>query len=929
MRPVVLLSIFSLALFPATIDFRKQFSGNGRDEITAIASDSQGNVYIAGRTTSFDFPVKNAIRSINTGAALVVSDDGGETWSPLGFVPSPGATAPVQHPRNPSILLVSAVDGVFRSTDAGHSWRTVVDLKTPARRIGYVDNVAWDPFNPSVAYVGATGGVLKSTDEGQTWTLLTTGLEPGVCCIGSPVIPDPLQAGRILYTASQRTYVSTDSGAAWVQLGTPAGDRYPEITVDPFTKGAWFMLVDQRIFKTTDAGANWRQLPAPDDQLYFQLVADPVTSGTFYAKRWNGLVRTFDGGESWQEIAWPADALSGYRDGLAVLHGRILFSTISSDYREMVYASADQGATWRVLNPSRGFWDYRASGNRVYAAGGETRDAFLMKLSPQGEVLFATYLGGQGEDAATALALDARGDVDLAGTTKSANFEGATARLYEGSAPAFFAARFDESGRLLFVTLFGENALANLYSISPGPNGLLLVSNTPNLLEGTISRLSPDGSRIDLQVHLDGAQAVAAAPDGGFYASQQGNAGLVLKSRVSRLNPAGDVIATADLNGSIVEMIVDPKGTLVTAGALTPTQDTGCPNNSGGLFSKPNSRIAYMTDIILTGLAPDFSSTRFSTVFGGSCRDEAAGLSIAPDGSIWVSGNTWSDLFPSVGAPLAGPPAPETSHPFLARWDPATSQLRFSSYLPAGNDPRVAAGPAQAAYFSSNSTTVNDYLADPPWSSVVKLSPAPASFFVRRVVNDFSRVPTPVSPLEIVHIELDGFDPGTEIDLGLNPPNGAPLTLAGVSVRFNGIPAPLLAARPGEIRCVTPDSLVGSAIAEVTVLLDDVTSPAFELNLAPVNPAFMAQIRNEDNSINSSSNPARADSSVTFFLTGVAHLNRPLQLIYLCDSSVTAALEPVPGFVPGLFQATAKAPAFSGGCSVFAGGPSVTLYTSP
>ncbi|GEM_PF-5565260 len=936
MRPVVLFFCLPLALLPATIDFRKQFSGNGRDEITAIASDAQGNVYVAGRTTSFDFPVEDALRSVNTGAAMVVSDDGGETWSPLGFIPSDGAGAPAQNPRNPSLLLVTAVDGIFRSTDSGRTWRTVVEIKTlPQReRFGFVDNVAWDPFNPSVAYVGATSGVLKSTDEGQTWTLLTTGLEPGLCCIGSQVIADPLKAGRIIYTASERTYVSADSGATWVRLNSPAGTIAPELTLDPFTRDTWLMIVANRIFKTTDAGATWRQLPVPDSQIYFQLVPDPAASGTFYAQGWYGLLRTSDGGESWQDIAWPAGAQSGYRTGLAALPGRILFTTISADSRAMVFASSDQGVTWLVLNPSRGFWEYRASGNRVYAAGGATHDAFLMKLSPRGEVLFSTYLGGQGEDAATALAVDARGDLYIAGSTKSGDFEGTTARLYSGSAPALFAAKLDENGLPIFVTLFGENALASLASISPSPNGLLLVSNLAGPDGATIMRLTGDGSQFDLRLPMDGVQLVAASPDGNFYASQPANAGLVLKSRVSRLNPAGDITATIDLNGSIAQMVVDPKGTLVTAGALTPAADTGCPNNSGGLFSKPNSRIAYMTDIILTGLSPDLSSTRFSTVFGGSCRDEAAGLSITPDSSIWVTGNTWSDPFPSAGAPLAGPPAPEQSRPFLTRWDPSSSRLLFSSYLPDGKAPRVAAAPGQAAYFSANSPTSGNYTADPPWSSVVRLSPSPTPvLFVRRVVNDFSRIASPVSALEIVNVTLDGFDPGTEIDFGLNPPNGAPFELAGVSVRFNGIPAPLLAVRPGEIRCVTPDALAGSTLAEVTVSLNGVTSPAFELDIAAANPALMAQVRNEDNSLNSPSNPARAGSNAAFFLTGVAHPTQPPFILSSCGpvtEGLTPPLEPVPGFVPGLFQAIIPMPAFSGGCDFSAGnGPAIRVYVAP
>jgi len=923
------------SLFAATVDFKKQFSGNGRDEITAIASDAQGNVYLAGRTSSFDFPVKDAIRPRNTGSAIVVSEDGGETWSPLGFVPSPGAGSPAQNPRNPSILLVTAVGGIFRSVDSGRTWQTVVEIKTPAQRerFGYVDNVAWDPFNPSIVYAGATGGVLKSSDEGQTWTLSTTGLEPGLCCIGSVVIPDPLQAGRILYTASERTYVSMDSGTTWARLNSPAGAVAPEITLDPSTRNTWLMIVANQIFRTTDAGATWSQAQAPD-QIYFQVEADPSVRGTFYARGWYELVRSTDGGLTWTSVSLPEGTQPGYRFGFTAMPGRLIISTVDGNNRVQTFVSTDQAATWRLANPSRGYGEFRASGNRLYAAAEPTLDAFLVKLDRSGEIVFATYLGGQGEDAATALAVDARGDIYVAGTTRSADFEGATARLYGGAAPALWAARLDDRGRPISVPLFGEDVLTTLSSISPSPNGLLLLTDTTRLDGGTISRLTPDGAGFDLRVRAEGVQTVAAAADGGFYIARPANVVYALKSRLTRLNAAGDVVSSVDLNGSIVRMLVNPQGDLIVAGGLSPSSDSGCPNNSGTFFPKNIGRVEYMTDILLTGISADLSRTLFSTAFGGTCRDYPSDLALANDGSLWMTGSTWSETFPSVEVPIAGPPPPEKSRPFLARWDPAASRLMFSSYMPDGMDPRVASATEGAVFLSSNSTTVREYLADPPWSWVSRLSPAPAApFFVRNVVNDFSRGNWPVSPMEIVNIELGGFDPGIEIDYGLNPPNGAPFELGGATVRFNGIPAPLLAVRPGEIRCVTPEGLLGASIAEVTVTLNGVTSPVFELTLAPSNPTFMAQIRNDDNSINTSSNPARAGSPIAFFLTGVAHLTQPLFLSCTGDfltSSLIANLEPVPGFVPGLFQAVVPAPAVSGGCDVRAGTASaIRAYTAP
>ena len=49
-------------------------------------------------------------------------------------------------------------------------------------------------------------------------------------------------------------------------------------------------------------------------------------------------------------------------------------------------------------------------------------DAFVVKLDPTGAVVWATYLGGSGYDAANAIAVDAAGNVYVAGQTSSSNF---------------------------------------------------------------------------------------------------------------------------------------------------------------------------------------------------------------------------------------------------------------------------------------------------------------------------------------------------------------------------------------------------------------------------------------------------------------------------------------------------------------------------
>jgi uncharacterized protein (TIGR03437 family) len=78
-----------------------------------------------------------------------------------------------------------------------------------------------------------------------------------------------------------------------------------------------------------------------------------------------------------------------------------------------------------------------------------TQNAFLVRLDPAGRLLTGTYLGGSGTDSPTSIALDAAGNIDLAGSTSSLDFPtaqgtmqpSAIVPLWNNAAPAGFVAQ--------------------------------------------------------------------------------------------------------------------------------------------------------------------------------------------------------------------------------------------------------------------------------------------------------------------------------------------------------------------------------------------------------------------------------------------------------------------------------------------------------
>ena len=141
------------------------------------------------------------IRGNNShGDGVYKSTDAGRTWKNIGLKDTRHISRIRVHPKNPDLVYVAAQGhtwgpnaerGIFRSEDGGKSWKKVlfVDDKTGA------SDLAMDPANPRILYAGfwqvvrhpwelVSGGpgssIWKSSDGGESWKKLTSGLPEGI-----------------------------------------------------------------------------------------------------------------------------------------------------------------------------------------------------------------------------------------------------------------------------------------------------------------------------------------------------------------------------------------------------------------------------------------------------------------------------------------------------------------------------------------------------------------------------------------------------------------------------------------------------------------------------------------------------------------------------------------------------------------------------
>ncbi|MEO5925010.1 MAG: hypothetical protein ABIR70_14410 [Bryobacteraceae bacterium] len=198
------------------------------------------------------------------------------------------------------------------------------------------------------------------------------------------------------------------------------------------------------------------------------------------------------------------------------------------------------------------------------------------------------------------------------------------------------------------------------------------------------------------------------------------------------------------------------------------------------------------------------------------------------------------------------------------------------------------------------------------------------------VLNGASFISGPLAPGEIATLLGQSIGPllGTVPESGASSP-----ILGGTSVWFDGVQAPLLYAGPNQINVVVPFEVSGDrtellvrrggvVAANLTVALAASAPAIFALNASGVGPAA---VLNQDGSINSATNPARAGEVVSFFATGAGTMDPPAtdgtlgrdikQRPVLPVSTKIGGEEaevlyagPAPGLIEGVLQVNCRVP---------------------
>ena len=155
-------------------------------------------------------------------------------------------------------------------------------------------------------------------------------------------------------------------------------------------------------------------------------------------------------------------------------------------------------------------------------------DAFVVKVDPQGSLAFATYLGGSGEDAGNAIAVDRRGSIYIAGSTTSPDFPVThAAQLAAGGDKDAFVAKIAADGsHVVYATYLGGSGPDEVRGIAVDEAGNAYLTGKTGSLD------FPTGNAI---------QSGCVLTDGGECAGE---------AFVAKFSPAGSILYSTYLGGS-------------------------------------------------------------------------------------------------------------------------------------------------------------------------------------------------------------------------------------------------------------------------------------------------------------------------------------------------------------------------------------------
>jgi photosystem II stability/assembly factor-like uncharacterized protein len=251
--------------------------------------------------------------------------------------------------------------------------------------------VVGDPLTYYMGTVG--GGVWKTTDAGTTWRNVTDG-QLGTSSVGAIAVaesdPNVVYVGMgehpirgVMTSHGDGVYRSTDAGRTWTHLGLDRTRSISRIRVHPHdpdlvyvaAQGAPYGANPERgIYRSEDGGETWELVLYVDENSgASDLSMDMTNPRILYASFWDhrrlpwqvvsggagsGFWKSTDRGDTWTEInAGLPDVMGKTSIDVSRANPDRVFAMVEADPGGGLFRSDDAGASWQLMSEN---WTIRA-----------------------------------------------------------------------------------------------------------------------------------------------------------------------------------------------------------------------------------------------------------------------------------------------------------------------------------------------------------------------------------------------------------------------------------------------------------------------------------------------------------------------------------------------------------------------------------------
>jgi len=306
---------------------------------------------------------------------LYVTRDGGKSWRTIEGMRGKSIRALTISPSNPKVLVVGALDGVYRSDDSGETWRRI--SPEGHAEIKNIESIAIDPKNPDVVYAGTWHLPWKTDDGGKSWHHIKEGVIDDSDVFS--IIVDFSNPSTVFASACSGIYKSESAGNLFHKVtGIPATARRTRVLMqDPKNPQIVYAGTTEGLYKTLDGGKTFKRMTGPEVIVNDVSVDPRDTNRVLLATDRSGVLTSENGGSTFtssnrgyshrQVSSLLVDAKDPNTIYVGLLNDR--------DYGGM-YVSHDAGSSWSQA--SKGLKD---------------RDVFALRQAEDGDIFAGTSHG--------------------------------------------------------------------------------------------------------------------------------------------------------------------------------------------------------------------------------------------------------------------------------------------------------------------------------------------------------------------------------------------------------------------------------------------------------------------------------------------------------------------------------------------------------